>query len=119
MKVKDLSEEKEKIIQLWKADERVLALILVRSIMTDKEVLEFCIESKDINSSGPLTWYKFGIEVESQKEFFYVSVNPYVELKDRNENEQSYFFTYKTEESKLQCFRRFLTRVCGNKRIKK
>ena len=51
MKVKDLSEVKEKIIQLWKADEKILALILARSIMTDKQVLEFCIESEDINYS--------------------------------------------------------------------
>ena len=53
MKVKDLSEEKEKIIQLWKADEKVLALILARSIMTDKQVLEFCIESECINITNP------------------------------------------------------------------
>lgn len=37
----------EKIIEIWKSGDKVLALILGRSIMTDRQLLNFCQDKAD------------------------------------------------------------------------
>lgn len=120
MKVKDLSEEKDKIIQLWKADEKVLALILARSIMTDKEVLEFCIESEDVNvNNSSASRFRdsriFEISVgKGYYDNFCILNQDYW-----NKHYEGRNVSYKNERSKVAAFNKYLNHICGNKRIKK
>jgi hypothetical protein len=111
----ELSRMKEKIIELWKADDKVLALQLSRSIMTDKQVLEFCTESYEINghySSRP--WHKLKLDVDNH--YFYLGGDGWIQ---HNTTFYNNTFPPKNDKCTLASFRKFLNKVCTNKRPRK
>lgn len=128
-KSEDLLENKKKIIELWKADEKVLALILARSIMTDKGVLEFCIESVEMNKTLKERSYRpdglkssilrLEINVDYEDPDYYdktfIIWNQEYWSLERPEMKAC----YKNERSKISIFNKFLNKICGNKKIKK
>lgn len=104
---------KEKIIELWKAGEEVLAFITARSIMTDKQLLDFCINSEInmANREHAILVLRLGVHS------FDIYNNGWVAYDSSKYRCQCYI--PKNEKCMLNNFRRWLTRIIGNKRVKK
>lgn len=114
IKSEEFLKNQEKIIEIWKSGDKVLALQLCRSIMTDKKVLEFCTNSYEINKQSinqPINWYKFKIEIDNH--YFRLGYDGWIE---HNTTFYNNYFPPKNEKSILILFRKFLNKVCTNKR---
>lgn len=112
-KSKDLLENKKKIIELWGSGNTVLALILARSLMTDRKVLKFCIKSEDINDIIPDSFRILDININGCY-FVYYNDNDCVV-----ETSYEKWYDIKDEDHLVRVFRKYLNYHCGNKRIKK
>lgn len=117
IKSEELSKNQEKIIQIWKSGDKTLALILGRTIMNDRKLLNFCFDNINIFSSVSASrnnWRILILHVSSIR----LSIDSETIMYNNNTTCRSTSIT-RTFKSEYDSFRRFLNHVCGNKRIKK
>jgi hypothetical protein len=121
LKEQELSEMKDKIIELYEADNKILALTLARSIMTDKKVMEFCMANPKCFNNNYSDYLDMSILINDVDNSFELTMIHGILWLFYHPSPQGYetYFIPKDDKAIVRAFNKFLNLICGNKRQKK